>query len=410
MPYGDANWQRAHFLTEDIYGHDRLAKALLRTVPRLAPGSLVAVHGAPGSGKSELVGRLGALVHEEARAGRSLGIHPNVVYYNPWVYGKQGHVLSGLVAHVAKIPLTGGNAPLERARDIANYVGRMTFDGSMGTGFGSVLSEGDNDPFDRVQRGFTTLVEQVKGGAPGRLLVLVDGLDLCAPVVRFQFIDGLRLMLQTGADVTIVMAIGREAALAAVRHRDGPVSDASAQREWDELVTLTVTVPNVEPRRVLAVLRRSLGTSKAAVQRAFGDEAVGRLGAAVAHWPLGSPRFLHRLALRAVLLAEFAVEVRATRELSAAQWAWLVVGERWPEFRRFMIRGGQERWLELQEHMHMVSQGLQQDDAAQRPQSASAWLKSDPLLGEYLKQHTDELVRDIDGVYWMENLLLAAGL
>lgn len=410
MPYADANWQRAHFPAEDLYGHDRLARALLRTVVRLAPGSLVAVHGAPGSGKSEFLGRLGALVLEEARAGRSFGIHPNVVYYNPWTYSKQGHVLSGLVAHVARVTQAAGAGPMERARDIATFLGRLNFDTGMGSGFGSVLSEGDNDPYDRIQRGFATLVEGVKVGAPGRLLVLVDGLDRCSPAVRFQFIDGLRLILQTGADATILMAIGREAALSAIRYREGTISDPSAQREWDELVAVTVTVPNVEPRRVLALLRRNMGEAELTVQRAFGQEAVGRIGAAVAHWPLGSPRFLERLSLRAVLLAEFALEVRATRELSAAQWAWLVVGERWPEFRRFMIRGGQERWLELQEFMHMVSQGLQQDELATKPHSAASWLKGDPLLAEYLKQHTDELVRDIDGVYWMENLLLAAGL
>ena len=407
MAYGDASWQRGHFPNEDLLGLDRLGRALLRTVARLPPGTMVAVHGAPGGGKSELIQRMGALVMEESRSSPTSGIYPNAIFYNPWEYSKQGHVLAGLLAHIAKSPPNPHPAFMERARDIANYLGRMHFDIGQATGFGSVLAEGDTDPIDRVQRGFLGLVEGIKGGAPGRVIVLVDGLDMVSPSVRFQFIDGCRLLLFSGADITLVMSVGREAALSAMRYREGNLTDASAQREWDELIALSVNVPPLDARRIQVLLRRFLGDGERTVTRIFGKDAMNGLSAAVAHRPLGSPRFLERLASRVTLLAEFTAELRATRELSPAQWAWLVVGERWPDFRRFMIRGGRERWVDLQ---HYMRGGGQSGPADGEGAATAKWLQNDQLLAEYLLSHADELLREIENVFWMENLLLAAGL
>ena len=48
----DARW--AIGAQEDVIGMDRLARSLLRLVARMAPASMVALHGAPGSGKAAL--------------------------------------------------------------------------------------------------------------------------------------------------------------------------------------------------------------------------------------------------------------------------------------------------------------------------------------------------------------------
>lgn len=409
MGYGDAAWQRSNYATEDLLGHDRLARSFLRVLNRMARGSLIAVHGAPGSGKTEFLQRMAYLASESSRTEVGAQFAPNVVWYDPWAFAKEGHILAGLLAHIAASAPRPTAHTLEKARDVSSYLAKMHFGTTMAPGFGSLLAEGNLAPIDRVQAGFQALVEGVKSGYPGRLLVLVTGLDDVAPALRFLFIDGMRLLLQSGADITVVLSIGREAALAAIRHREGDVPEASASRHLDELVDLTLTVPNLDARRISALMRRYLGDGENVLSRSFGPNALAGLSSAVSYKPLGSPRFLQRLAARVVLLSEYLVEARATRELTDGQWAWAVLSERWPEFRRFLIRGGRERWMDLRQAMAQLH-----SPTLERPTGGAAavhdWLRQDPILADYLRGFTDAFERDLEGIFWMENLLLSAGL
>ena len=66
---------------------------------------------------------------------------------------------------------------------------------------------------------------------------------------------------------------------------------------------------------------------------------------------------IFRLVQRVLLLAEYALESRNTRELTEAQWCWVIVSERWPDFRRFMIRGGRRRWAALSVAVSALASG-----------------------------------------------------
>ena len=50
----------------------------------------------------------------------------------------------------------------------------------------------------------------------------------------------------------------------------------------------------------------------------------------------------------------------------------------------------------------------------ERPAGGAAavhdWLRQDPILADYLRGFTDAFERDLEGIFWMENLLLSAGL
>jgi hypothetical protein len=73
-----------------------------------------------------------------------------------------------------------------------------------------------------------------------------------------------------------------------------------------------------------------------------------------------------------------------------------------------MIRGGKERWLQLKQSVSTMSP----ENAARTasPPEFLEWLRADPLLADYLRLHADGLDRDNMGVYWVEDLLLQAGL
>jgi hypothetical protein len=71
-----------------------------------------------------------------------------------------------------------------------------------------------------------------------------------------------------------------------------------------------------------------------------------------------------------------------------------------------MLRGGKERWLLLKSAVAGLGEGA-------RPGAISEitdWLKNDPLLADYLRLHADGFDRDNMGVYWVEDILLQAGL
>lgn len=400
---------RARIPNEDALGLDRVARSFLRSIARMGPGSFAHVQGAPGSGKTEFMRRCMHYLEtdrEALGADATQELYGVTVWYNPWHFAKQGNLLAGLVAALARAG--GGQATLfDRARDIVGQLNRLRFDGLPLEGAVSGLNPGDTDPVDRLRRGMVQLVDAVKGGQRGRLVIFVAELDQLPATVRMSFLDGMRLMVGGGADVAIVIAMGREAGLASIRAREGNVSDVAASRILEELIDIGITMPKLEIRRIGALLRRYLGGGEVVVRKAFGDDALNGLTVAGAHRPLGIPRFIERLANRVLLLSEYTLEIRAMRELSEAQWCWVILSERWPEFRRFMIRGGKERWMQLKSAMSAIGPDGPRHGV---PPEMGEWLKRDLILAEYLRLHADGFERDIQGVYWVEDLMLQAGL
>lgn len=342
------------------------------------------------------------------------GLHPSVVWFDAWTGARQGHLLGGLVQALAQAAEPVGPAR-ERARELQAPLARLHFDAAAADPAAGLQGPAA-DPVAELARAFAGLVDLVRGQRPGRLLLVVDGLDRIGPELRWRLIDGLALLGGADPELVSVLSVGRESAVDAVRAAAGGIPEESARRALDDLLDLAVTVPSLELRRIGSLLRDHLGANEAALRRAFGKDAVLSLTAAAAHRPLGSPRFLQRLAWRATLLAECALEARTVRDLTEAQWAWVIVSERWPEFRRHMIRGGRQRWVELHAALALMQEAPGDGwEAARRGPMAvrtgiSAWLEEDLILAGYLRLHADGLARDNEGIFWLENLLLASGV
>jgi len=394
--------------SEDLVGLDRLARAFARQVARMPPASLVAIHGAPGSAKRDFLRRFGALVRDSRALALEQGqdLYPEVVWVNAWSYAKQGNVLAGVVSRVAKLG-PGGTAMQERARDVIAQINRLHLDDTMPSGPGPAFTEGEMEPVDRLQQGFAGLVQVIRSTRAGRLIICVEGLDRLRPDLRWQTLDGLRLLVGEQAEVTVLVSIGGQAAAMAARYAEGDLPGASIDQVLSDLFDLSLTIPSLEVRRIGSMLRRHLGDGESRLREAFGPDAVTGLSAAVAHRPLGSPRFVFRLVQRVLLLAEYTIESQTMRELSEAQWCWVIVSERWPSFRRFMIRGGRRRWGALSQAVTASDQAY---GTAMTESEIGSLLVNDPILADYLKLHGDGFERDSEGIFWLENQLLAAGL
>ena len=69
------------------------------------------------------------------------------------------------------------------------------------------------DPVDQLADGFGALVSGVKAGRPGRLLIFIDEMDSLSPAQRWQLIDGVRLLMRSKPEVTVIFSVGRESHL-----------------------------------------------------------------------------------------------------------------------------------------------------------------------------------------------------
>ena len=164
--------------SEDLVGMDRLARSFARQIARMQSPCMIAVHGAPGSAKRDFLKSLSGLVTDPRALGLTPGreLYPEVVWFDAWSYAKQGNVLAGLVARVARMG-PGGAAMQERSRDVIAQLNRLDLSDANPESPGPALTDGEMEPVDRLQRGFAGVVQSVRAGRPGKLIVCVEGLD-----------------------------------------------------------------------------------------------------------------------------------------------------------------------------------------------------------------------------------------
>ena len=391
---------------EDILGQDRIALSLLRTIEQLGNGSMVAVFSEPGAGGDLFLKRLAWMLsggRKRARL-RSGTLLPSPAWYDPWLATPNRSPLTGLAGALAQSAINPQGAT-DRASDFIAQLNRLQNEQTSGSAGG--MRPGGELPMVRVQRSFQQLVSTARGGRSGRLVLFLSNLDRITAVRRWELLEGLALLLDGGAEISVVMALDAADLRASLRSRDVHTDEDHMRLMSERLFDLTLEIPPLGVRRISTLLRRYVGESEEILQQSFGRDALNRLSVAVAHEPLGSPRFLKQLAVRALMLAEFAQEARGSKPLTEAQWAWVIVSQRWPELRTYMHTTA--RWAELRQTLIW----LQKSDRNPREMVRSSLVKkleSEPNLYRYLRTQAEGFEKDTDGLLWIEGLLRAAGL
>lgn len=390
---------------DDVLGFDPAVRVFLRTAAWMGQGAVVQVQGAPGSGRNEFMRRCVRYVEIDRTAlgAEAERLHPVTAWFNPWTYAKHGNLLAGLVAAVCRSGRTPGLS--ERGRDLVAGLGRLRFDGTVADGHGTALSAGEGDPIDKLRRGFANLVDLVRGeGATGKLLIFVQDLDQLPPEARMSFFDALRLVLGGDPEALVVVGLGREAALAAVRARDPGLSEVGAGRVLDDLFDLVVNVPAIRPPSFEGLLHHFLGARRVRVEAAFGTKAWPNLVEALQRCGPVGPRSLDRLCTRLHVLAEVVHDRGMTAALTPAQWGWLVLAEQWPEFRRFVTGGGAVRWAQLTAAVVAGGRGTHEVE-----NEVEEWFANDPLLAEFLFGYADAFAHEAASLREAEAFLATAG-
>ncbi|MFT4976309.1 MAG: hypothetical protein ACI8S6_002205 [Myxococcota bacterium] len=389
---------------EDILGQDRQVVAMIRTLELMPPGGMIGVAG-PGGGGRDLFLRRAAWMISEGRTRLKLrnnaALYPSPVWLEPWLLAPGTHPLAGL-ANAALRASSGTQSGASGAIELINKLNRLGDLNSPGS-----MRPGSAPSLSRMGDSFATLFSSIKGGRPGRVVVLITGMERAPPELRWVLLDGLRVLRRAEVNASIIISLDRDSTHEAVRCFEPRASIGRLDAIIDDKLDLVVTVRGLGVRRISTLLRRYLGEAEPLLRSSFGPEALNRLSLAAAHEPLGSPQFLRRLANRAILLAEFVQELRAMQDLSEPQWAWVIISQRWPDLRSYMLTTA--RWAELRQTLQWL---LKKDrDSREMVRSPLVQrLEDDPQLFRYLRQHAEGFRSDADGLLRAEALLQDAGI
>ncbi len=351
----------------DALRHERLAVAVVGHIENIPPGSVIAVQGSWGRGKTDVVTRVHDLVAESGG--------PAPIWIDPWQYGRPDLIQPVIVELLSRG--RGGAADKQKwlkdtARTLLHASNAMAFKAvSVFVPFGSIIdpakepvddlidralggtgprSDVDADPVHEMAERFRDLVEVIAPRNSGKpLVVCVDDLDRCLPDQQIAMLEAIHFLTSARANCAFLIAIDpllvQQAALAHYR-----TDKLDINQYLDKLFQLRINLRSLQPVQigdlveaefddeVADVLRAGLDADPVAVRSAFSD---------VFYLPeLTNPRLVHRAFERLRLAA--AANIRAGHNTIRAKSAlvplvaWCAIAERWPQLRQLLQATGDD--------------------------------------------------------------------
>ncbi|GEM_PF-6293519 len=218
---------------KDWFEHDKLATIFHQRASQLAPGSVIAIQGGWGTGKTDLLARI--FIEERNRrldefAGKEKDAEKYYpIWINPWRQSVPDVIspIASILVNRLKLGkgerekalntmVSAGFAFLQKAGGAALMASGNPIIGGAIMGLPSLMgtykkSNSDtlewNDPMIKLGEAFSDLVghsissEEAEYG--NRLLICIDDLDRCAPGAQVQIIESIIFLASAGAPVTI---------------------------------------------------------------------------------------------------------------------------------------------------------------------------------------------------------------
>lgn len=382
-------------LPPDALGHDDLARAIIHKAVHLPPGSVIAVQGSWGRGKTDVLARVAVAVRDPKAHKLPNDVACEVIWINPWQYGTPDLLTPLVVGLLQRIPRErrSGNQALRKAAETIIRAGinfglklgalaipaaplldlaADPLDKLIGGLFSAVdMQESpdalpDADPVAVMGERFKVLVEglvstrRMQAGA--RVIVCVDDLDRCLPDRQVALLEAIRFLISSDAPATFLIALDPTLARQAIiTHYKTDAFDPD--RYLDKMFHLRVNLPAVEERVEKLVadhLAREVRAGGASVRLdrlvllLLGKEGPAALCRAARHAffvpDLSSPRVMRRVFDRLYLLALGAetgdrLALRSDDDF-VMLLLWLGVVERWPDVRSAIQDGGPHRFSE----------------------------------------------------------------
>ncbi|MEZ4296025.1 MAG: P-loop NTPase fold protein [Polyangiaceae bacterium] len=371
---------------DDALGHDAMALAILHKAVFLPPGAVIAVQGAWGRGKTDVLLRVATMVRDPKKRNIPEGLIGDALWINPWQYGTPDLLTPLVLAILERIPEAERKKD-GRLRAIAETLLRAGLNFGMkavGTTMAlgpavSPLLSAAADPLDRLLGALFAAGEGAKSDRPdadpvavmgdrfaelaqklldtkgkaadARVLVCVDDLDRCLPDRQVALLEAIRFLISAGAPVTFLIALDPTLARQAIlTHYKTTAFDPD--RYLDKMFDLRVNLPSLGPRvadlvkhhvtREVRAMGHVMKIADALTSLLSSDKAPSSIEAASIHAfntpDLANPRIIRRVFDRLYLLAvsRSADKLRplTLREPEYRQLLlWLAITERFPAIR-----------------------------------------------------------------------------
>jgi len=367
-------------LAEDKLGHERLAGLILEAAVNLRPGSVLAVQGSWGQGKTDVIARIANMTYKKDLPHQ---IIPKALWLNPWQYGTPD-LLSPLVIELLKrIP------PKKRDTAKALWIAAQTIIRAgigfglkatstlvpgmelmeMGAGYADKLLEGlfkaidqnneefkdlipDPDPVALMGERFRELVSELISEYPeadnARILVCIDDLDRCLPDRQVTILEAIRFLTSAGAQATFLIAIDPTLARQAlITHYKSEIFNPDLY--LDKIFHLRLPLPALSSESVSQLVKGHFEGSTLSGQSQLKDNLSALLNKASSELLVSSaqeafqvpslrnPRVIERVFTRLFLLSCAANNQSPALAKNGSEitllLSWLGLIERWPVIR-----------------------------------------------------------------------------
>lgn len=411
-------------LDHDALEHDRIATSILNNGLSLPIGSVIAIQGPWGRGKTDVLARMALMTYRDS--GRPSRAAHKCLWLNPWQYGTPDLLTPLVINLVKRIPpkRRSSRPGLRKAAKTIicagiNFGLKAAGVSLPGGGLLSALEEPakdvltglfeaaetddrqhkeavpDRDPVSIMGERFAELVAEVlaeqQAGDAERYCVFIDDLDRCLPDRQVALLEAIHFLSSASARATFLIALDPVLAKQSVLAHYG-TDRFDPDRYLDKIFELRVNLPALpEPRVrdvVLKILERKVAVAdgqqctlwsvlQAALRLQDKIQILEAAGRAFMVGDLRNPRILRRIFDRLYLLAcskAISTSFSFTRpDLDLPGWLlWLAIIERWPEVRLALQDAGEggfdERWRLIASRYHAGSPGRSQVAVIERLQ------------------------------------------
>lgn len=368
---------------DDLLGHDQIAQSIIGHIEKLEPGTVVAVQGSWGRGKTDVLQRLKGNLEERQSSPK----WPPPLWINPWSYGRPD-LVSPLLAQMTQSLPPADNQHKEKlklgAKALLRAANAIAFKGVSvvvpDAGFleaaskpiddliTSLFASGQNDkgdhdldPVSVMGVRFRELVEtylQIMGEEGGRLVIFVDDLDRCMPDHQIAMLEAMHFLTAARAPAVFVIALDPELVhQAAYTHYK--VQSFDTDLYLNKIFDLRINLPISTQEDLTHFVKMSFDDERwgLSVREYFADRTdVNELiewSISILSLPeIHNPRTINKIFQRIRLFINRVQSIdsdEAGQLSSKALFAWCVLCECWPWVREICAYVDEERHDEFLE-------------------------------------------------------------
>ncbi len=376
-------------LAEDKLGHENLAELILQAAVNLPPGSVIAVQGSWGEGKTDVIARIANISYKQDNRLPD-EIIPKAFWLNPWQYGTPDLLSPLVIKLLDRIPpqksdtaealwiaaqtviragigfglkatstVVPGMELMEMGADYADQLLKGLFKAidQNNEDFKSLIPDGD--PVAEMGKRFRELISKLISEYPeagnARILVCIDDLDRCLPDRQVAILEAIRFLTSAGAQATFLIAIDPTLARQAlITHYKS--ENFNPDLYLDKIFHLRLPLPALSSKSVSQLVEGHLEGSTLSGQSKLKDNLSMLLNNAGSELIVSSaekafqvpslrnPRVIERVFTRLFLLSRAVNNQSLARNGSEITLllSWLGLIERWPVIRMNFQDAGEE--------------------------------------------------------------------